>query len=263
MDFGLDEKFALVCAASKGLGRACALALAKEGCRVAICARQEEPLQRAADEIRDASDRDVLAVRCDLSRQDDLERFVEAVLDRFGTVHILVTNVGHPRMGKFLEMDESDWQRGFEGLLQPVLRLCRRVVPVMQRQRWGRIVHITSVAVKEPGSPYLLSSVFRAGVAALSKSLANEFGRDRILVNTVCPGPFKTPLGEELLRQAAAQSGKRIDEAEAETAAPTALGRMGEADELAAVVAFLCSEQASNVTGQTLVVDGGMVRSLY
>lgn len=263
MDFGLQGKIAWVCAASKGLGKACALALAKEGCKVVICARNESELDRAAEDIRKQSGSEVLALRCDMNRAADLERFASAGLERFGTVHIIVTNVGHPRMGKFLELAEGDWQQGFEGILLPVIRLCRRAVPVMQRQRWGRIVHVTSVAVKEPGTPYLISSVFRAGVAALGKSMANEFGRDGILVNTVCPGPFRTPLGDALLRNAAQQGGKSLEEAEKETAGSTALGRMGQPEELAAVVAFLCSEKGSNVTGQTLAVDGGMVRSLF
>ena len=152
--------------------------------------------------IRAESGARVLPVACDLTSEEDIERLVEKGVEEFGTVDILVTNVGHPQMGAFSDLADADWQHGYEGVLLPVIRLCRSVIPQMQQANWGRIVHITSIAVREPGTPYLISSVFRAGVAALSKSLANELGHSGILVNTVCPGPFRTPLGEELIQQA-------------------------------------------------------------
>ncbi len=262
MDLGISGRVAVVTAASQGLGRACAGALAKEGCRIAICSRREKELNDASEEIRQATGTEVLPVRCDLSQASDNERLVRSCLDHFGKIGILVANVGHPAMDKFLALSDADWLAGFEGILLPAIRLCRSVIPTMQKHSWGRIVHIASVALKKPGSPFLLSSVFRAGVAALSKSLASEFGHDGILVNTVCPGPFKTPLGEELLRRSASQQGQSVEEAEATTAAGTALGRMGNADELAAAVAWLCSTQTSFITGQLVTVDGGMVKTL-
>ncbi|MBI2190503.1 MAG: SDR family oxidoreductase [Planctomycetes bacterium] len=263
MDLGLKDKVAWVSAASQGLGKACALALALEGCKVVMAARKEDVLRAAAEEVRGRSGSDVLAIPCDLVRGEEIDRLARLALERFGTVHAVVTNVGHPRMGSFEELSDDDWRTGFESVLMPAVRLCRLALPSMQRQRWGRIVHVTSVAVKEPGSPYLVSSVFRAGVAALAKSMSREFGPSGILVNTVCPGPFRTPLGAELARRSAQQSGRSLEEVEAETARATALGRIGEAAELAAAVAFLCSEKASDVTGQAIAVDGGMVRSLY
>ncbi len=263
MDLGLSQKVAIVCAASKGLGRACATTLAREGASVAICARNEQGLNEAAAAMRAEKDSRVLPIPCDLTREEDIERLVEKSVAEFGTVDILVTNVGHPQMGAFADLTEADWQRGYEGVLLPVIRLCRTVIPHMEQANWGRIVHITSIAVREPGTPYLISSIFRAGVAALSKSLANELGHAGILVNTVCPGPFRTPLGEELIRQTAAAEKKTYAEVESETAQASVIGRMGEAEELAALVAFLCSEQAGNITGQVMSVDGGTVRGLF
>ncbi len=263
MDLGLNQKVAIVCAASKGLGRASAMALAREGVNVVICARNEQELNEAASTIRAESGSRVLPVVCDLTRERDIERLVESSVEEFGTVDILVTNVGHPQMGAFSDLSDPDWQHGYEGVLLPVIRLCRTVIPHMQQVHWGRIVHITSIAVREPGTPYLISSVFRAGVAALSKSLANELGHTGILVNTVCPGPFRTPLGEELIRGAAAAQNRTYAEVESETAQASVIGRMGEAEELGALVAFLCSEQAGDITGQVMSVDGGAARGLF
>ena len=262
MDFGLDGKVAIVGAASKGLGRACATALAREGVNVVICAQNEQALNEAAQAISSETGTRVLPVVCDLTKGEDIKRLVEKAIEAFASVHALVTNVGHPQMGAFSDLNEDDWQHGYEGVLLPVIRLCRLVAPYMEEAGWGRIVHITSIAVREPGTPYLISSVFRAGVAALSKSLANEFGRSGILVNTVCPGPFRTPLGEKLIRQAAEGQNRTIAEVESETAEVTAVGRIGEAEELAALVAFLCSDRAGDITGQVMSVDGGMVRGL-
>ena len=263
MDLGLNQKVAIVCAASKGLGRASAMALAREGVNVVICARNEQELNEAASTIRAESGSRVLPVVCDLTREGDIERLVEKGVEEFGTVDILVTNVGHPQMGAFSDLADVDWQRGYEGVLLPVIRLCRLVISHMQQVHWGRIVHITSIAVREPGTPYLISSVFRAGVAALSKSLANELGHTGVLVNTVCPGPFRTPLGEELIRGAAAAQNRTYAEVESETAQASVIGRMGEAEELGALVAFLCSEQAGDITGQVMSVDGGAARGLF
>ena len=262
MDLGLNQKVAIVCAASKGLGRASATALARAGANVVVCARNEQELNEAAAALRAESGSQVLPVTCDLTREEDIEQLVEKGVEEFGTVDILVTNVGHPQMGAFADLADADWQGGYEGVLLPVIRLCRLVIPHMQQANWGRIVHITSIAVREPGTPYLISSVFRAGVAALSKSLANELGHAGILVNTVCPGPFKTPLGKELIRKAAAAQNKTYAEIESETAQASVIGRMGEAEELAALVAFLCSNQAGNITGQVMTVDGGAARGL-
>lgn len=262
MDLGLRDKIAIVCAASKGLGKASAMALAEEGCKVVICARHQDALDQTASSIRAATGSEVLPIICDLTQTVDIERLVSTTVHEFGTIHILVTNTGHPKMGPFTNLNETDWHTGFEGILLPVIRLCHLIVPLMQKQQWGRIINITSVAVKEPGTPFLLSSVFRTAVAALSKSLANELGVDNILVNTVCPGPFRTPLGEELLRQRAELNCTTLEEAAKVVDAHIPIGRHGAAEELGASIAFIASERASDITGTLLSVDGGMVRSL-
>ncbi len=263
MDYQLKGRVAVVCAASQGLGKACALALAREKASLVICARNQDRLKKTARSIANQTQTQVLPVVCDLARKEEVERLVATTLERFGTVDILVTNVGHPRMGDFFSLDEESWQTGFESVLLPVIRLCRLVIPYMKKRQWGRIVHITSVAVKEPHPPYYLSAVYRAGVAALSKLLSHEFGRHGVLVNTVCPGAFETPLVDSLLAQDARKQGKSIQQIQEQWAAGTALGRLGEASELSSLVVFLCSQAAANITGQVLVADGGSTSSLY
>lgn len=263
MDYGLKGKVALVCGASQGLGEASALALAREQASLVICARNRERLLATARTIGDETGARVLPAVCDLTSGDDVERLVDQALERFGTIDILVTNVGHPQMGDFFSHDEAAWRDGFEGVLLPVVRLCRRVIPHMVQGKWGRIVHITSVAVKDPHPPYYLSSVYRAGVAALSKLLAREFGREGVRVNTVCPGVFKTPLVGDLLAREAEKQGETVDRIESQWAGQTAVGRLGEASELASLVVFLCSQAADDITGQVLVADGGATGGLY
>ncbi|MDE2664988.1 MAG: SDR family oxidoreductase [Acidobacteriota bacterium] len=263
MDYGLKGKVALVCGASQGLGEASALALAREQASLVICARNRQRLLETARTIADETGARVLPAVCDLASGEDLERLVDQALERFGTIDILVTNVGHPQMGDFFSHDEASWRAGFEGVLLPVVRLCRRVIPHMVQGKWGRIVHITSVAVKDPHPPYYLSSVYRAGVAALSKLLSQEFGREGVRVNTVCPGVFKTPLVGDLLAREAEKQGEPVARIESQWAEQTAVGRLGEAAELASLVAFLCSQAAADITGQVLVADGGATGGLY
>ena len=263
MDYGLKGRVALVCGASQGLGEASALALAREQASLVICARNRERLLETARTIGDETGARVLPAVCDLASGDDVERLVDQALERFGTIDILVTNVGHPQMGDFFSHDEASWRAGFEGVLLPVVRLCRRVIPHMVQGKWGRIVHITSVAVKDPHPPYYLSSVYRAGVAALSKLLAREFGREGVRVNTVCPGVFKTPLVGDLLAREAEKQGESVERIESQWAEQTAVGRLGEASELASLVVFLCSQAADDITGQVLVADGGATGGLY
>ena len=263
MNYGLKGKVAMGCGASQGLGEASALALAREQASLVICARNRERLLETARTIGDETGARVLPAVCDLASGDGVERLVDQALERFGTIDILVTNVGHPQMGDFFSHDEASWRAGFEGVLLPVVRLCRRVIPHMVQGKWGRIVHITSVAVKDPHPPYYLSSVYRAGVAALSKLLAREFGREGVRVNTVCPGVFKTPLVGDLLAREAEKQGESVETIESQWAGQTAVGRLGDASELASLVVFLCSQAADDITGQVLVADGGATGVLY
>ncbi len=262
MDLGLKGKVALVTAASRGLGRAVALQLAKEGAAVAICARKEGPLEATAEAIREATGVDVLAVPADVSVPEDVDRLVEAVLDRFGRIDVLVTNAGGPPPGRFLDLTSADWEAAVQLTLMSAVRLCYAVVPAMREQGGGSIVAMTSISVKQPIPNLLLSNSIRLAVVGLMKTLADELAPDGIRVNVVCPGWTRTGRVEQLLRDRAARNGTTPDEEAAKITAAIPLGRMGTPEELARAVAFLASPAASYITGVSLLVDGGMYRGV-
>jgi 3-oxoacyl-[acyl-carrier protein] reductase len=258
MDLGLKGKAALVTAASKGIGRACALGLAAEGAHVAICSRSRDDLKAAADEIRAATGAEVLAQVCDVTRADEVEALVRRVTEAFGGVDILVANAGGPPRGDFDQLTDEQWQQAFELSLLSAVRLVRAVLPGMKRRRWGRIITVQSSSVKQPIPGLLLSNAVRPGVAGLMKTLASQVGRDNILVNTVCPGRILT----DRFVSGYTQTGKTVEEYLAAAATEVPLGRIGTPEEFANVVVFLASERASYVTGVTIQVDGGVIRGL-
>ena len=262
MDLGLRGKGAAVAAASRGLGRATAHALAREGALVAICGRDEPRIRESADEIARETGASTLAVVADVARADDCRRFVEEAAARFGRLDILVTNTGGPPPGSFDAVDEPRWEEAFRTTLANVFHLVRAAVPHMKRNRWGRIVNIASLSAKQPIDGLMLSNVFRPAIVGLAKSLANELGPDGILVNTVCPGYTRTDRLQEVAEARAKAAGTTPEKVLAELAKSVPLGRVAEPEELAAVVAFLCSEPASFVTGVTLAVDGGACKGL-
>jgi len=262
MDLGLKEKVALVTAASKGLGKAAALELAREGARVAICARTESPLRAAADEIEKATGGKVLPVVADVSNADDIEKLVQATVDHLGRLDILVTNAGGPPAGYFFDLNDDVWQAAFELTLMSTVRLCRAAVPYMQKNGWGRVVNITSVSVKQPIDNLLLSNAFRAGVVGLSKTLSNQFAGDGITVNSVCPGYTRTDRVTQLNAARARELGIDEKKVERQVTADIPMGRMGQPEELAALIVFLASERAGYITGTTIQVDGGYVKGL-
>lgn len=257
MDLGLKGRVALVTAASKGMGRACAVALGAEGARVAMCARTEADLRAAADEVRKTG-AEVLAVPADVTRAADVQALVGRVTETFGGVDILVANAGGPPRGFFEDLDDAQWQGAFELSLLSTVRLIRAVVPSMRARRWGRILTIQSVSVKQPLPDLVLSNAVRPGVAGLMKTLASQLGKDNITVNTVCPGRIMTDrfLGGMKVH------GLAREEYLARQSADVPLGRIGTPEEFASVVAFLASERASYVTGVAIQVDGGLVRGL-
>ncbi len=254
-------KIALVCAASKGLGRASAEALARDGFKVAICARGDAALNETARAIRDGGG-DVLAVPADLSKARDVERVIGATVERFGGLDVLVTNTGGPPSGPFMTLDEQVWHNAIDSLLLSVVRLCRGAIPHMQARGGGRIINITSISVKQPIEGLVLSNALRSAVTSLAKTLAAELAPHNILVNCVAPGYTRTDRVVELSEQAAAREGTTPDVVEKRTIAKIPLGRMGEPKEFGQVVAFLASPAASYVTGVTIQVDGGWTQGL-
>jgi 3-oxoacyl-[acyl-carrier protein] reductase len=260
MDLGLKGRVAIVAAASKGLGLAVATELAKEGAEVAICARSAERLEKATQAIRDASGRTAYSEAFDVTQADRVAKFVAAVEKRFGRVDICVTNAGGPPAKPFLNVTIEEWRTAVDLTLLSAVYFAREVLPRMQKNHWGRLVTITSNSVKQPLDNMMLSNSIRAAVTGLAKTLANEFGPHGITVNNVCPGFTQTDRLGELADTRAAATGETRDKIFGRWAAQIPLGRVGQPEEFAAVVAFLVSERASFVNGVSVAVDGGAVR---
>lgn len=262
MDLGLKNRVALVAASSHGIGRATAEAFAAEGCRVAMCARNRAALETAADEIRRRQGAEVLAEALDVTHASNVARFVNAVAAKFGSVDICVTNAGGPPAKAFLAASLDDWQRAIEANFLSTVYFAREVIPHMQRRRWGRLIAITSITTKQPVADLVLSNAVRAAVVGLIKSLANEFGKDGILFHNVGPGFTATDRLKELAKARSSTSGKSEQELFDAWAADAPLKRLGEPREVAETIVWLASERASYITGQTVLVDGGMYKGL-
>jgi len=262
MDLGLKDRVAIVAASSQGLGKAVALALAREGAKLAICARTPDTIQAAAGEIRKATGVDVLARAIDVTVEGQVRELVEETQRQFGRIDICVTNAGGPPSKMFAETSAADWISAVNLNLMSTVYFAREVLPVMQRQRWGRFIAITSVAVKQPIDGLILSNSVRAAVSGLVKSLANEYGKYNVLVNNVCPGYTRTERLTELSTLLATRNTTTPAEIERQWTHQIPLGRLGEVEEFASVVAFLASDRASYLTGVSLAVDGGLVRGV-
>lgn len=263
MDLGLRGQAAVVAAASQGLGRATAFALAREGCRVAICARNAGPLEATARAIREETRAEVLAVAADVSDPDDVAAFADAAIAAFGGIDLLVTNSGGPPTGRFEGLSEEQWSKATQLLLQGPVRLIRAALPSMRSRGGGSIVAITSISVKQPLEDLLLSNAMRAAVVGLVKSLARELAPDRIRVNAVAPGWIATERLVELYRVRAEREGRDPQALLAERVGEIPLGRLGKPEEVANLVAFLLSEKASYITGDVIQIDGGFYRGIH
>lgn len=263
MDLGLKGKIALITASSKGLGRATAEAFLSEGSKVAICSSNKENLNRTADEIAALHGAEPLSILCDLNKEDDLKNAVKVVEDTYGSIDILVNNCGGPPAGYFEDLSEEQWLYSYEQVLMSAVRLTRLVLPGMKMKKWGRIINITSLSVKQPVDNLILSNTFRTGLTAFAKTISNQYGKYNITVNNVAPGYTLTSRLYELAVEEAKRTGKSHEKVLASMASKTPMERLGKPEEIAAAVAFLASEQAGYITGVTIPVDGGAIKSTF
>jgi 3-oxoacyl-[acyl-carrier protein] reductase len=262
METGLKNRVAIVAASSQGLGKATAEGLAAEGCRLAICARNQEALNQVAAKLRDQHGTETLAQACDVTDASAVRNFVAAAVQKFGGVDVCVTNAGGPPPKGFLDTTIEEWRRTVDMNFMSTVYFAHAVIPHMQKKKWGRFITITSITTKQPVADLVYSNAVRAAVVGLVKSLANEFGKDGILVNNVGPGFTATDRLKELAKSRSAALNKTEQQIFESWAADAPLKRIGEPRELADTIVWLASERASYVTGQTILVDGGMYKGL-
>lgn len=262
MDLGLMNKSVFVAAASKGLGLATALEFAREGARVTIASRSLEQLEAAQQAIMEATGQRVGIVQMDVTNPEDTKRAIHAAVEHNGGLNVLVTNAGGPPGGGFADMEDEDWNGGFELALMSTIRLIREALPYLRSAGEGRIVNVSSVSIKQPIQGLILSNVFRAGVHALTKSLATELAPDGILINTIAPGRIGTDRILQLDRKRADLHEIPLEQVQQEALKQIPLGRTGTPQEFGKAAVFLGSFANTYITGQSLLVDGGMVKSL-
>ncbi|MQG32469.1 MAG: SDR family oxidoreductase [SAR202 cluster bacterium] len=262
MDLGLKDKVAIIGGASKGLGRASAQVLAEEGAKVTICSRTSADLEKAADEIRESTGAEVLTYAADLDKLSSVTGLISATVEHFGGLDILVNNSGGPPLARSVDATEEQWETAVHRSLIFFGRMCRESVPHLRARGGGRIINILASTVYNPIPNLALSGATRMGVVAYSKSLADEVGRDGILVNNVCPGSILSDRMLSNVTSRAKELGISVEDALGNRAKETALGRVGEPMELANLVAFLASDKSTYITGTTILVDGGLVRSV-
>src|SRR5687767_5170475 len=262
MDLGLKDRVALVAAGSRGLGRAVAEELAAEGAALVLCAREPAVLAETAAAIADSTGAHVLAVPADVTEVEQITRVVESANERFGRIDILVTNAGGPPAGRFEQITREQWEQASRLTLFSAIELARQVLPGMKERRWGRILNITSIAVKQPVENLMLSNSLRAGLTGFARTLANEVAADGVTVNNILPGYTRTERLNELAEMMAEKLGISAAEFRGKWEQEIPMRRLGEPREFAALAAFLVSERASYITGTSIQVDGGWIRSL-
>jgi 3-oxoacyl-[acyl-carrier protein] reductase len=262
VDLGLRGKNVLVLASSKGLGKACALQFAREGANIMLTSRDEELLSRTADEIKSETGANVHFKKCDITQRNEVDELVADTVEKLGSIDVLVNNAGGPPAGNFNDFEDEHWQGAFELTLLSLVRTVRAVTPNMRKNGGGRIVNIASSSFKQPIDGLILSNTFRTAINGLSKSLSQELGKDGILINTIGPGRIGTDRVGELDQMVAEKKGVSAEEVKAAMESGIPLGRYGEPEEFAKMVVFLCSGANTYVTGQSLLIDGGMVKAL-
>ena len=264
MNLGINNKVALIGGASKGLGRATAIQLSQEGVNVALCSNDAESLEETARYIKENMQVEVLAILFDLSDVTNIKsQVVDKVIEKFNRIDILVTNSGGPKAGSFFTLNEEDWRVAFESVLFYVIELYRHIIPVMEENKWGRIINNTSLTVKEPPASMVLSNVFRTGVVSLAKTMSKELIKSNITINNICPGAFKTERAIELMQAKADSIGSTIEEVEKKSVANLPMGKYQTPDEFGALVTYLVSNHARSITGTTIQLDGAISRGLF
>jgi 3-oxoacyl-[acyl-carrier protein] reductase len=262
METGLKNRVALVAASSQGIGKATALAFASEGAHLALCARQQGPLEAVAREASQRFGIQTFTAAFDVSGDEAVRSFVRAAHQKFGRIDVCVTNAGGPPAKPFLSTTMDEWERAWQLNLRSIVSFAQAVLPYMQQQKWGRIVTLTSYTVKQPVPELVLSNSIRAGVMGLVRSLAGQFGPDGITVNNVGPGFTSTGRAMEIIEKRAAAKGITVEQAEHDLNQEIPIRRMATPEEVAAAIVWLASEPAASITGQTLLVDGGSYRGL-
>ena len=265
MNFNLNNKNAMVCASSQGLGKAAALELAKEGVNLAICCRNQKKINKVRDEILKQLENEVeiLALKIDLDNSKEIEEFHQKAEKHFGAIDILVNNNGGPPPSSFEKLTDADWEKAFNSTMMSCIRLSKLVIPKMKQKNWGRIINISSVSVKTPVTGLFLSNSLRMGVLGWAKALSDEIAPFGITVNTVCPGYTKTERVEAILNAQSESSGMTKKEIEKSIAESIPMKRVGEPEDLAGLITFLASERADYMTGLAVQVDGGSARTFY
>ncbi len=261
MNFELKDRIAIVGGSSKGLGKACAISLAKEGAKIVLCANDIESLEKTKQEI-EAIGVPVLALLVDMSSELDNERIIKETSLYFGRIDILINNSGGPKPGSFNDISNIDWDDAYNSILKYNIRMIKGCLPFMENNHWGRIINITSLTVKEPAPSLVLSNVFRAGVVSLAKSLSKELASKGITINNICPGAFKTDRAIELMQKRSESLRISIDEVERQAVNGFPQKRYQQPDELGDLVCFLASNRAGAITGTTTQIDGGLSNSL-
>ena len=263
MDLGIKDRVALVAAASKGIGFAAARELAREGARVFLCSRDAARASAAAEKINNETGATVAGIAADVTDEKAIERFVELARDQAGRINILVTNAGGPPTSTFADADLDMFRKAWELNGMSAIRLAKLVLPAMRAQKWGRIVNVTSVSVKQPIDGLLFSNTVRAGLTGWAKTASNEVAADNVTVNNVAPGYTLTERQDELAEARGRALGKSKEEMIELWSTQVPIRRLASPEEIGAAIAFLASERASYITGVTLQVDGGWVKSLF
>lgn len=262
MDLGLTGRIAIVCGASQGLGYAAALELSREGCSVIICSRDKNRIEQAAQRIEQITGGAVYPFQVDLSKTDQIERFAAAVISKLQRIDILVNSTGGPPAGFFMNFTEQDWINAFQNTLLSAITLTKQVLPMMLKKNWGRIINLQSIVVKQPIDDLLLSNSIRMAVVGWAKTLANQYAKHNITINTIATGYTLTERLSNLAKVIAQKENSSPDQVLNRFKTKIPAGRLAKPEEIAGLVAFLASERAAYITGTTIPVDGGVVQSM-